>query len=77
MARKETRAGRGREGLARDIHGVQGEGNREADRRYREGAKRFVESGRVDEAARDARDSLEAEAEPGDAAKKRREERKR
>lgn len=61
MARKGTKKGRGDQGAARDIHGVQGEGNREADRRYREGAKRFVESGRVDEAARDARESLETD----------------
>jgi hypothetical protein len=42
-----------------DIHGIQGEGNREADRRYREGARRFAESGRVDDAARDARASVD------------------
>ena len=69
MARKKTRKGRGDEGAERDIHGVQGEGNREADQRYREGAKRFVESGRVDEAARDARDSMEME--PGGPATRR------
>lgn len=32
----------------------QGEGNKEADRRYRESTREFVESGKVDEAAADA-----------------------
>lgn len=32
----------------------QGEGNKEADRRYRESTREFVESGKVDEAADDA-----------------------
>jgi Spy/CpxP family protein refolding chaperone len=32
----------------------QGEGNQEADRRYRESTREFVESGKVDEAAADA-----------------------
>ena len=49
----------------RDIGGNQGEGNREADRRYREGAKRFAESGRSEEAARDAADDLD-DGEPED-----------
>ena len=35
---------------------VQGEGDREADRNYRERTKEFVESGRVDEAAERARE---------------------
>ncbi len=35
---------------------VQGEGNREADRHYRERTREFVESGRVDEAAKNARE---------------------
>lgn len=52
-------------GGAGDIGGVQGEGNREADRRYREGAKRFAESGRVKEAAREAADELDEEQEDG------------
>lgn len=33
---------------------VHGEGNYEATRRYNEATKRFVESGKVDQAARDA-----------------------
>ena len=48
----------------RSIDGVQGEGNREADRRYREGATKFANSGRTEEAARDAAvdlDELERE----------------
>jgi hypothetical protein len=44
-----------------DIGGVQGEGNREADRRYREGAKRFAESGKVKKAAREAAEEVEQE----------------
>jgi len=32
----------------------QGEGNQEADRQYRENAREFVESGKVDDAAADA-----------------------
>ncbi len=32
----------------------QGEGNKEADRRYRESTREFVESGKVEDAARDA-----------------------
>ncbi len=32
----------------------QGEGNKEADKRYRESTREFVESGKVDEAAADA-----------------------
>ncbi len=35
---------------------VQGEGNRDADRHYREHTREFVESGRVDEAAKKARE---------------------
>jgi hypothetical protein len=52
-----------RSGGERDIGGVQGEGNREADRRYREGAKRFAESGRVKEAAREAAEEVDEEKE--------------
>jgi hypothetical protein len=48
---------------ARDISGVQGEGNREADRRYREKAKEFAESERLEPAAEEARRSVEGEAE--------------
>jgi hypothetical protein len=50
-----------RSGGEGDIGGVQGEGNREADRRYREGAKRFAESGRVKEAAREAAKEVDEE----------------
>ncbi|HEX7038169.1 MAG TPA: hypothetical protein VF210_20565 [Pseudomonadales bacterium] len=39
-----------------DRNKVQGEGDREADRNYRERTKKFVESGRVDEAAERARE---------------------
>jgi hypothetical protein len=35
--------------------GNQGEGNKEADRHYREKTKEFVDSGRVEEAARRAK----------------------
>jgi hypothetical protein len=42
---------------------VQGEGNYEAARRYDEAQKRFVDSGRVDEAAEQAAPKSEAEAE--------------
>jgi hypothetical protein len=62
MSGKETRDERDGADAEGDIHGVQGEGNREADRRYRKGAKRFVESGRVDGAAREAVESLDADA---------------
>jgi hypothetical protein len=43
--------------------GVQGEGNYEAARRYDEAQKRFVDSGRVEEAAEQAAPKSEAEAE--------------
>jgi len=42
-----------------DTSGNQGEGNRGADRHYREQATRFAKSGRVDPAAEDARRSVE------------------
>ena len=41
---------------------VQGEGNYEAARRYDEAQKRFVDSGRVDEAAEQAAPKSQAEA---------------
>ena len=47
----------------RNIHGNQGEGNKEADRRYREGVERFEREGRVQPAAEEARDELENELE--------------
>lgn len=39
----------------KDKENPKGEGDREADRRYRERTREFVESGRVDEAAEEAR----------------------
>jgi hypothetical protein len=49
-----------------------GEGNHEADRQYREATKRFIDSGRVGDAAREAQravkenpDELEAAEEEG------------
>jgi hypothetical protein len=42
--------------------GIQGEGNYEAARRYDEAQKRFVDSGRVDEAAEQAAPKNQAEA---------------
>jgi hypothetical protein len=36
-----------------------GEGNHEADRRYRDETKRFIDSGRVEEAAEDAKRALD------------------
>jgi hypothetical protein len=42
--------------------GVHGEGNYQASRDYNERTKRFVESGQVDQAARDAAPDSEAEA---------------
>ena len=44
---------------ANSTSGNQGEGNRGADRLYREKATRFARSGRVDPAAEDARRSIE------------------
>lgn len=41
---------------------VHGEGNYEASRQYNEATKRFVESGKVDQAARDAAPHSAAEA---------------
>lgn len=41
----------------------QGEGNREAAREYNEAQQRFVEQGKVDEAARKAKKDLEADVE--------------
>ncbi|MFW6093209.1 MAG: hypothetical protein ACODAC_04490 [Pseudomonadota bacterium] len=40
----------------------QGEGDREADRHYRERTREFVESGKVDEAAREAEEQDPEEA---------------
>jgi hypothetical protein len=45
-----------------------GEGNHEADRRYREDTKRFVESGGVPEAAREAKRALHEDGEELEAA---------
>jgi hypothetical protein len=45
-----------------------GEGNHAADKRYRDETKRFVASGRVDEAARQAQQALEDDAEELEAA---------
>jgi hypothetical protein len=42
--------------------GNQGEGNREADRHYRDKTRDFVESGRVDDAAQKASPSSREEA---------------
>lgn len=42
--------------------GNQGEGNREADRHYREATRDFVESGRVEDAARRAKPESSDEA---------------
>lgn len=39
----------------------EGEGNRTADREYREDTREFVKSGRVDEAAEKARDAIDGE----------------
>lgn len=39
----------------------QGEGDRESAREYNERTREFVESGKVDEAARDTREDLDAE----------------
>jgi hypothetical protein len=35
-----------------------GEGNHESDRQYREATKRFIDSGKVDDAAREAQRAL-------------------
>lgn len=40
---------------------VEGEGNRTADADYRERTKRFIDSGKVDEKAKEARRALEGE----------------
>ena len=40
---------------------VHGEGNPEADQRYREGVREFVEDGRVEEAANDAANMTDEE----------------
>ena len=45
-----------------------GEGNHEADRRYREQTEEFIASGRVDEAAREAKRAVEEDAEELEAA---------
>ena len=49
-----------KESSKHSLGGNQGEGNREADRRYREGATEFAASGRVGEKAREAADDVEA-----------------
>ncbi len=47
-----------------------GEGNRAADRRYRDATKRFIDSGKVDEAAQEAEAALQTEQEELEAAEK-------
>jgi hypothetical protein len=47
-----------------------GEGNHAADRKYREDTKRFIDSGRVDEAARSAKSAVEQGDEDLEAAEK-------
>jgi hypothetical protein len=47
-----------------------GEGNHEADRRYREETERFIASGRVDEAAREAKRAVEEDEGELEAAEK-------
>ena len=49
---------------------VQGEGDYEADRRYREETERFIASGKVDEAAQEAKRAVEEEGEELEAAEK-------
>jgi len=49
---------------------AEGEGNHEADRRYREDTKRFVDSGRVAEAAQEAKRALDEGGEDLKAAEK-------
>ena len=41
----------------------QGEGDREADREYREGVREFISKGKVGEAAKEARDFVERDPE--------------
>lgn len=54
-----TSSGEGRQQGQQNVHG---EGNYKASRDYDNGAKRFIESGHVDEAAREAAPDTEAEA---------------
>lgn len=55
-----------------DDRNPKGEGDREADRHYREKTRDFVESGKVDEAAEKARDQDPEEAEKAEKAGRRR-----
>lgn len=43
----------------RDFGGNQGEGNREAAKAYNEDTKSFVEAGKVDESAAEAKEAVE------------------
>jgi hypothetical protein len=47
---------------------AKGEGNHEADRRYREATEEFIASGRVDEAAREAKRAVDEDGEELEAA---------
>jgi hypothetical protein len=51
--------------MASEKNGVpaKGEGDHEADRRYRDETERFIASGRVDEAAREAQRAVSEDAE--------------
>ena len=51
-----------------DKPGVKGEGNHEADRRYREATKRFIAGGHVEEAAEEAKRALAEDPEELEAA---------
>ena len=55
-----------------DDRNPKGEGDREADRHYREKTRDFVESGKVDEAAEKARDQDPEEAEKAEEAGRKR-----
>jgi hypothetical protein len=65
---EDRTSGNARTPRPQDTGGNQGEGNREADRRYREGVTQFERSGRVPRAADEARREIEDEDELGAAA---------
>jgi hypothetical protein len=70
-AAAQSLAAKGRIAMANEKNSPvpeKGEGNHSADRRYREETRRFIDSGRVEEAAEEAKRALDQDGEALEAA---------
>jgi hypothetical protein len=70
-AAAQSLAVKGRIAMANDKNAPvpeKGEGNHSADRRYRDETRRFIDSGRVDEAAQEAKRALDEDRDALEAA---------